>query len=930
MKTLCALDLETTGLDPERDAVIEIGVVRFRGDRVEDEFQTLVNPGRPLTQFITELTGITDAMLANAPRIQDVLPELERFVGDTPVLGHNISFDMSFLQRRGLLGSNQTLDTYDLASVVLPAAGRYGLSSLASQLGVPVATSHRALDDADTTRQVLLQLQQRVADLPYWLIAEIVRHGAELEWGAGWIFEQALEQRRQDEAAEPKSAPDLFAAAPHTDEATNPLQPADEPEPLDGEALAGILEPGGAFAERFPDYEHRSQQVQMLMSVSDALSHSGHLLVEAGTGTGKSMAYLIPAFHWAQRNGHRVVISTNTINLQDQLMQKDIPDLSETLDTPIRAAVLKGRSNYLCPRQLDALRRVGPKSADEMRVLAKVLVWMQGGGSGDRGEINLIRSGEAIAWSRLSADNEGCGGEMCQVDRGGHCPYYQARRRAENAHLVIVNHALLLADISTGSRVIPEYEYLIVDEAHHLEGATTNGLSFRVTEAGVYRLLRDIGDEKGGMLGQLAQVAREQLPPDVAGQVSQAIKIVTGRVDECRSGVERFFEALNDFLSIRRDGKDVGPYGQQERIVGSTRMLPEWSDLEIAWDNLKGPFGSMLQALEELEASLLGLTEQGVERAEDLALSARTVTRGLSEVYENLDHMVFEPDSMMIYWAEASSSRERPSLHAAPLEVGHLVQQHIWYQKEAVIMTSATLTTAGSFDYLRRRLGAEDAEELALGSPFDYETATLLYLLDDIPEPSARGAYQKAVERGLIDICKATHGRTLALFTSYAQLRRTAQAISGPLAAEGIVVYQQGEGASRHALLDTFRSAEQAVLLGTRSFWEGVDVPGKALSVLAIIRLPFDVPSDPIVSARSEMYEAPFNQFMVPEAILRFRQGFGRLIRTRADRGVVVTFDKRLISKYYGRAFIDSLPRCTVRKGPLAAAPEAAARWLGE
>jgi ATP-dependent DNA helicase DinG len=245
-------------------------------------------------------------------------------------------------------------------------------------------------------------------------------------------------------------------------------------------------------------------------------------------------------------------------------------------------------------------------------------------------------------------------------------------------------------------------------------------------------------------------------------------------------------------------------------------------------------------------------------------------------------------------------------------------------------MTSATLTAAGEFDYIRQRLSAADADELALGSPFDFETSTLLYLVNDIPEPNAGAAYQRAVEQGLIQICRATRGRALALFTSYTQLRRTSEAVSGPLAAAGVSVFEQGEGASRHALLETFRTTEQAVLLGTRSFWEGVDVPGEALSVLIIVRLPFDVPSDPIIAARAETYESPFYQYSVPEAILRFRQGFGRLIRTRSDRGVVVSFDRRLISKTYGRAFVDSLPRCTVRTGPLSDIPKAAVRWLGD
>jgi DNA polymerase-3 subunit epsilon/ATP-dependent DNA helicase DinG len=245
-----------------------------------------------------------------------------------------------------------------------------------------------------------------------------------------------------------------------------------------------------------------------------------------------------------------------------------------------------------------------------------------------------------------------------------------------------------------------------------------------------------------------------------------------------------------------------------------------------------------------------------------------------------------------------------------------------------MILTSATLTTAGEFDYLRERLYAEDAYELALGSPFDYENASLLYIANDIPEPNDRGGHQRAVERGLINLCKATGGRTLVLFTSYEQLRRTSRAITPVLAKQDILVYEQGGGASPHSLLDSFRSAERAVLLGTRSFWEGVDVPGEALSVLVIVKLPFDVPSDPIVASRAETFEDPFYHYALPEAILRFRQGFGRLIRTQYDRGVVAIFDKRVLTKRYGRSFLDSLPPCTSKVGPLSELPRAATRWL--
>ncbi|MGD2057917.1 MAG: helicase C-terminal domain-containing protein [Anaerolineales bacterium] len=928
MKSLIAFDLETTGLDTVRDAVIEIGAVHFRGDRIEDEFQTLVNPGRPLDPIITELTGLNDAMLARAPRLIDVLDEFNEFVDGRPLLGHNVQFDLAFMLREGLFKDNEYLDTFDLASVLLPSSSRYNLRALAQELGIPVLESHRALEDAQTTRQVFLRLYEKALDIPGPILEEITRLGQEIEWGAGWVFDQAYEARTakgEKLTPLPKSEIQLF---PPPVEPDAELRPSKEIKPLDVEEIAAIFEPGGKFSASFEGYENRPQQISMARAVARALNESQHLLVEAGTGTGKSMAYLVPAYEWAAQNGERLVISTNTLNLQDQLIHKDIPDMSVALGDKVRGAVLKGRSNYLCPRRFKALRQLGPRSTDEIRLIAKLMLWLAQGGPGDRTQLNLPR-GESIVWSRLSADNEDCSMETCAAQAGGRCPYYQARLAAENAHLVIVNHALLLADIAVGSRVIPEYKYLIVDEAHHLESATTNGLSFSVTEPEVQRVLRDLGSKTRGLLRQILELARRELPPEGGNAVERAIDVISDRATECTEQASVLFQRLGDFMLNQRDGKEVGRYGQQVRIVASTRTLPDWEKVEFAWEDLRGPLGTMVQTLGAMSEDLESLVESGIEAAANLSVAARIARRSLGDVYTNLETMIFEPDSSQICWVEISARNGRISLHAAPLEAGPLVEKHLWFQKESVIMTSATLTTAGEFDYIRRRLYAHDAEELALGTPFDHESSTLLYLINDIPEPFEHQKYQRALEHGLLQLFKATGGRALTLFTSYAHLQRTAQALADPLSKAGIILYEQSSGASRHTLLEGFRSSERAVLLGTRSFWEGVDVPGDALSVLAIVRLPFDVPSDPIIAARAETYESPFQEYTVPEAILRFRQGFGRLIRTRSDRGIVAIFDRRILTKSYGRAFIDSLPRCTVRSGNLAGLPDAAERWLG-
>jgi ATP-dependent DNA helicase DinG len=929
MDTIVALDLETTGLDPERDAVIEVGAVRFKGDRVEDTWSSLVNPGRPLSAFVVQLTGITDDMLAGAPRLSSVLGDLQAFVGDAPILGHSIRFDLSFLQRKGLFQDNPTLDTYDLASVLLPTAGRYRLTSLAELLGVPLRASHRALEDAQTTRLVYQQLLHRIQKLPLGLLEEIVRLGEDVFWGAGWAFEEALDHRPALEDIPPTMPDGLEPSIQPVAPVAGPLPPRADRLALDIDELAALLEPGGPFARRFPSYENRPQQIAMLRAVADALSSGKHLLVEAGTGTGKSIAYLIPALAWAEHNGERVVISTNTINLQDQLIHKDLPDLTQTLGVAYRGAVLKGRGNYLCPRRLAALRRLKPQSPDEMRLLAKVLVWLGQGGSGDRNQINLAGPWETAAWARLSAEGEGCSPDTCLEVGRGQCPYYRARAAAEQAHVVIVNHALLLADIATGSRVLPDYRYLIVDEAHHLENAVTNGLSFHASEGELERLLRELGSQRSGLLGEVMTGAKRGLPPSLSAPLAQAAATIAGRVQECLEGAQALFASLSAFLASQREHHDIGPYGQQIRILPSTRTLPDWAPVEMAWENLRAPLSSAVQQVRETADMLTDAMAGDDSPAEDLAIALRGALRGLEEHYTNLESMLFEPDGKTIYWVEARSAPGRISLHAAPLEVGPLVERFLWREKESVVMTSATLTTGGEFDYLRARLHAQDADELALGSPFDYETSTLLYLVTDIPEPANRQAYEKAIENGLVRLCKATGGRTLALFTSYEQLRRTARAIGDPLGEAGIVVYEQGEGTSRHALLESFRTTGQSVLLGTRSFWEGIDVPGEALSVLVIARLPFDVPSDPIVAARMETYDEPFSGYSLPEAVLRFRQGFGRLIRTRSDRGIVAVFDRRIMSKSYGRAFLESLPACTVRQGSARDLPAAASRWLG-
>jgi DNA polymerase-3 subunit epsilon/ATP-dependent DNA helicase DinG len=385
---------------------------------------------------------------------------------------------------------------------------------------------------------------------------------------------------------------------------------------------------------------------------------------------------------------------------------------------------------------------------------------------------------------------------------------------------------------------------------------------------------------------------------------------------------------LGEFVAMQREGQQATNYSWQLRIISATRTLQGWDDGEVMWEQVGETMGLLNKTLDDLYKGLGELASNGHDQLEDIMGTLSNLMRRMTEAEAAASGLIHKPSIESIYWVEVNPRGERLSLNAAPLRVGPLVQKHLWHEKASVVMASATMTTHGEFGYVRNTLMAEDVDTLSLGSPFDYESSTLLYVANDMPEPNAPG-YQQALDRTLIATAKATGGRMLVLFTSYAALKKTAQAITGPLSREDIFVFEQGEGASPNALLESFKTTERAVLLGTRSFWEGVDVPGDSLSVVVITKLPFDVPSDPIIAARSELYEDSFNEYYLPESILKFRQGFGRLIRTASDRGVVAILDRRVLTKQYGRLFLESLPQCTARQGAVGNLAKVAGQWLG-
>ncbi len=927
-----ALDLETTGLNADRDSIIELGAVRFRDGQVLDTFSQVVNPGRPIPRGIQQMTGISQAEADRAPSLGSVASRFRSFIGDAPLVGHNIKFDVDFLKSNNLYRYNQEIDTWEMAVILLPGLPSYKLGRVAEAFGLSLENAHRAFDDAEASFRIFEALRQRAIALPAAILQPINKLAANSDWNLRDVFAECEREAAvhwgQGRAVEKKKD-----AGPLFDE-LRPLEPVAKPQPLDVEDLAGMLGPDGRFALAFENYEHRPPQVAMLRAVAEAFNRSRHVLVEAGTGTGKSVAYLIPALAWANQTGRRVVVSSNTINLQDQLFHKDLPDLRRILPFDFKVAVMKGRSNYICQRRLQHLLERPDLTATEISVLARILVWLPGTQTGDQAEITLINGRERAVWGRVCSEGATCSPNRCKDASGQPCHYYRARRLAEAAHVIIINHALLLADIAVENNAIPAYNYLIIDEAHHLEDAATNALTLTMDHPSFIANLRELAPTGGetravGLLADVATSVRNACPPDKAEktvaftrELHEAIPSLDMRGYEFMDAVERF---IKDLIGKRKfeDNK----YDIKQRVTNTERVQPAWVNVEITCDNLTTPFKRFLANLAGLLAALADLGNYNIAKLDELIGSLSSITQALAEVYGLVEAAVFKPDPAAIYWIRYNQQQNAISLHSAPLHVGNLVQTGLMLPRDTVVLTSATLRTQNSFDYLRNRLAIDAADEFVLESPFDYRTHALVYVPTDIPEPNDP-AYQTQVEQSILQLALATKGRLMALFTSYAQLQRTAEALRPLLDEAGLTVYIQGEGGSRQQILDAFRKTDKAVIMGTRSFWEGVDVQGEALSALVIARLPFAVPTDPIVSARSETFDNAFYQYSVPEAILHLRQGFGRLIRSASDRGLCVLLDRRVTSKSYGRLFLESLPGCTIKREPLANLPLVARGWL--
>lgn len=847
-----ALDLETTGFDPTKDHVIEIAAIKFTDTKVLDTFESVLNPGIKIPTMISHITGIFNEELEGAPLFEDIKDELQKFISNHPIIGHNIQFDVNFLNLKGIPLKNPLLDTLQLAPILLPGLPSYSLETLTRILNIKHENRHRALSDTIASKDLFLLLKNKIAELDSGLLEEIKKILQKSTWSLKNLFFESKNKRNST----PNNPPSK-EKSPKKDFTEEQYQLFFS----DKTPLKKVIE----------DFENRPSQTTISKKITEAFKKDKHLLVEAGTGTGKTLAYLLSAFFHANKNNETVVVSTYTKNLQDQILNKDVPLLQKAIsrldpDLKIKTALVKGKNSYVSMPRFNQLLLKPSLEDHEVTLIIKTLIWLTQTETGDLDELTL-------QGKEFTLRNEICHDDLSPYKpKPGQTDFVlKAREKAAESNIIIVNHALLFQDCIT-KNILPKYERAIIDEAHHLEKVITDSLTINLSLKPflrIYESIAKIYDQS------------EQEPA-----FSEAMTIIP----QITSKTEILFGLLGIFMEKYADPMDF----QMHYLIKETTLN------SLEWDKVKKSTQNLYEMLEDLIDKL-----ETVKLENDLF----TNIQDLKQKRENLyDAILAENNNDNIKWVYEGYESHH-SLKSAPINTGNQLRTMLFDAKKSIILTSATLQTDNNFDFIREQLAlTPDIEAIALPSHFDYPDQVKIIIPEDLPKPAGEGYFTASCEI-ILNVIKKNKGRTLILFTSKKALLASYMKIAPELRKEGIEVLGQGITGGKGKILEHFKEEpDTTAIFGLASFWEGIDLPGDLLTCLVIQKLPFDPPNDPIIYSRSLRYTNSFEQYQLPRAIIRLKQGFGRLIRTHKDKGTLIILDSRITQNNYGARFLESLP----------------------
>lgn len=903
------LDTETTGLSHRENELIEIAAARLRGREIVDRFDTFVKPSGLIPAEITELTSITNADVAHAPSAEGAVAALAEFVGGAPVIAHNAAFDRGFIEAvsGGSEVSDIWIDSLALSRIALPRLSSHKLASMAELFGC-ASVSHRANADVEALCGVWRILLCGLDDLPLGLMRRLADMHPDVPWSYRPIFSFLAGSHPDAVFSLVSARHDILAADSSSAAGSSARIDADELPGLNlpsREEVEACFEPDGLVNRMYPGYEPRMEQVQMAAEVRDALATSSHRVIEAGTGVGKSIAYLVPFAQAAKRNNITVGIATKSNNLADQLMYHELPRLAREIEGGLTYCALKGYDHYPCLRKLERLARASEvhttrDPADTLTAIAVIYAYACQSPAGDLDGLGI--RWRSVRKADLTTSSRECARRLCPFypDK---CMVHGSRRRAARADVVVTNHSLLFRNVAADGKILPPIRHWVVDEAHSIEGEARRQWAVTVSVDESRSIFERLG---GARIGSLGRITRDLAASDAATLFMGLTAKATSSTQRASLAMADLFDAVRD---LARSACSDSGYDTANMWIG--REVRE----SAAWGVFAEVANTAIDALDEASKNLASLVETVAEEKPELVADVADGQRRLKELHDGLKLVVEGTNDRYVYSCQVNRRIKAggESLSAERLDIGEALAENWLPEMHTAIFASATMTVSGSFDHFTHavgldRLGRESFQTLHLDSSYDFERNMAVVVAGDIPDPRNRAAYLDALENLLVDVHVAMGGSTLTLFTNRRDMEELFDRVSPRLSKGGLALDCQKKNTSAKILRDRFLSDETSSLFALKAFWEGFDAAGDTLRCVVIPKLPFSSPTDPLSCERGVREDRAWARYSLPEAVLEVKQAAGRLIRTSTDAGVLVLADSRLVTKGYGKKFLSSLP----------------------